>query len=182
MFTLLKPHVSTLVEHFIFPLVCLSEEELELFTDDPTEFARQSFGGASALSPFRLGARTRSTNLTSTRRNRLYRRPVRLADQFGAQLPVCARRDPRKDDPPSLAPVHPVGRRQVRPRSCHQPRRRAHTHSWPSFRYPATITPRQKDGALRMLGALATTAVKSVRPPSFLSPRPLPLPPYLETY
>lgn len=51
MFTLLKPHVSTLVEHFIFPLVCLSEEELELFTDDPTEFARQSFGGASRSLP-----------------------------------------------------------------------------------------------------------------------------------
>jgi len=44
-FALLKPHLNNLIEHFIFPLVCLSEEELETFTDDPSEFARQHFGG-----------------------------------------------------------------------------------------------------------------------------------------
>lgn len=44
-FALLKPHIPSLIEHFIFPLVCLSEEEIELFSDDPTEFSRQFFGG-----------------------------------------------------------------------------------------------------------------------------------------
>lgn len=45
MFALLKPHLSTLIEHFIFPLVCLTEDEIEMFTEDPVEYARQFFGG-----------------------------------------------------------------------------------------------------------------------------------------
>ena len=47
MFALLKPHLSTLIEHFIFPLVCLTEDEIEMFNEDPAEYARQFFGGAS---------------------------------------------------------------------------------------------------------------------------------------
>lgn len=52
MFALLKPHLSTLIEHFIFPLVCLTEDEIEMFNEDPAEYARQFFGGAfQALKP-----------------------------------------------------------------------------------------------------------------------------------
>lgn len=43
--SLLKPHVQALLESFVFPLICLSEEEIELYTDDPQEFARTHFGG-----------------------------------------------------------------------------------------------------------------------------------------
>ncbi|GAA5899248.1 hypothetical protein JCM8208_001596 [Rhodotorula glutinis] len=114
MFTLLKPHVSTLVEHFIFPLVCLSEEELELFTDDPTEFARQSFGDFIVDS---------------------YASPTSSALSFLSALVETRAKS-------TLLPLLQFIQSVV-------------------DKYPASITPRQKDGALRMLGALATTAVKS---------------------
>ena len=42
---LLKPHVFQLVQSFAFPLICLSEEEVEQFSEDPQEFARTHFGG-----------------------------------------------------------------------------------------------------------------------------------------
>lgn len=39
--------MQPLLEQFVFPLVCLTEDEIELFVDDPPEFARTHFGGAS---------------------------------------------------------------------------------------------------------------------------------------
>ncbi|KAK7203628.1 putative nonsense-mediated mRNA decay protein [Myxozyma melibiosi] len=35
---ILKPHVDSLVAHVIFPLLCLSTEDMELFEDDPVEY------------------------------------------------------------------------------------------------------------------------------------------------
>lgn len=44
---LIKPHVFQLVQSFAFPLICLSEEEVEQFSEDPQEFARTHFGGTN---------------------------------------------------------------------------------------------------------------------------------------
>src|SRR5258708_785034 len=35
---LVKPHVETLISHVIFPLLCPTDEDLELFEDDPEEY------------------------------------------------------------------------------------------------------------------------------------------------
>lgn len=35
---ILKPHVDSLVAHVIFPLLCLTYEDIELFEDDPVEY------------------------------------------------------------------------------------------------------------------------------------------------
>lgn len=43
--SLIKPHILDLVQRFVFPLVCLTDDEVEQFTDDPHEFARTHFGG-----------------------------------------------------------------------------------------------------------------------------------------
>lgn len=36
--SLLKPHYETLVSHVVFPLLCPTDEDLELFEDEPTEY------------------------------------------------------------------------------------------------------------------------------------------------
>ncbi|GAA6059439.1 hypothetical protein JCM10212_005378 [Sporobolomyces blumeae] len=113
-FALLKPHLNTLVEHFIFPLVCLSEDEVEAFTEDPNEFARQHFGDFIADS---------------------YASPTSSSLSFlSALVDVRA----KSTLLPLLQFIQKI-----------------------SSAYPATATARQKDGALRMLGALSLTAVKS---------------------
>ncbi|KAG1238472.1 hypothetical protein G6F68_018758 [Rhizopus microsporus] len=38
---LLKPHVETLVAHFVFPQLCFSDEDQELWDDDPVEFVHK---------------------------------------------------------------------------------------------------------------------------------------------
>ncbi|CAO0791888.1 unnamed protein product [Mucor circinelloides] len=38
---LLKPHVETLVAHFIFPQLCFSDEDQELWDEDPVEFVHK---------------------------------------------------------------------------------------------------------------------------------------------
>ncbi|GAA5866795.1 hypothetical protein JCM3774_001803 [Rhodotorula dairenensis] len=114
MFALLKPHLSTLIEHFIFPLVCLTEEEIELFNDDPAEYARQFFGDFIADS---------------------YASPTATALAFLSTLVETRAKT-------SLLPLLQFIQSVV-------------------DKYPSQTTPRQKDGALRMLGALCNTAVKS---------------------
>ncbi|GAA5868463.1 hypothetical protein JCM1840_007004 [Sporobolomyces johnsonii] len=113
-FALLKPHITTLVEHFIFPLVCLTEEEIETFNDDPNEFARQFFGDFIVDS---------------------YASPTASALSF-----LSALVDTRAKS--TLLPLLQFIQKIAQS-------------------YPAETTPRQKDGALRMLGALSLTAVKS---------------------
>jgi hypothetical protein len=35
--THLKPHMDNLIAHFVFPILCQSDEDIELFEDDPSE-------------------------------------------------------------------------------------------------------------------------------------------------
>ena len=37
-YKLMKPHLEIILSNMIFPCLCLSESDIELFTDDPTEF------------------------------------------------------------------------------------------------------------------------------------------------
>ncbi|GAA6019455.1 hypothetical protein JCM10207_001394 [Rhodosporidiobolus poonsookiae] len=114
MFALLKPHIPSLVQHFIFPLICLTDDELELFTDEPNEFARQHFGDFIADT---------------------YASPTASSLAFLSALVEIRAKS-------TLMPLLQFIQQVVE-------------------KYPAETTPRQKDGALRMLGSLAATAVKS---------------------
>ena len=38
MWTHLKPHMETLIQHLLFPVLCQSDEDIELFQDDPSEY------------------------------------------------------------------------------------------------------------------------------------------------
>lgn len=40
-YKLMKPHLEVILNNMIFPCLCLSESDIELFTDDPTEFVRK---------------------------------------------------------------------------------------------------------------------------------------------
>lgn len=127
MFSLLKPHLSTLIEHFIFPLVCLTEEEIEMFNDDPTEYARQFFGGTfrcellARMVSRPINRRTATGRVlipcraTSCTARRLYCRLVRVSDGDCSRVPLDIGRDAGQDFTPPLAAVHPICRRQVRP-------------------------------------------------------------------
>ncbi|KAI5474959.1 hypothetical protein MNV49_002143 [Pseudohyphozyma bogoriensis] len=112
--TLLKPHVLQLVEHFAFPLVCLTEDEIEQFTEDPAEFSRGHFGDFIEDS---------------------YTSPCATALAFTAALV-----ETRKSS--TLMLMLNLIQTIV-------------------SKYPAETTPKQKDGALRLLGSLAATATKS---------------------
>jgi len=41
MWTLLKPHVSTLIERLLFPIFCPTADELEEFTEEPKDWVRK---------------------------------------------------------------------------------------------------------------------------------------------
>jgi len=41
---LLKNNVQNLLAHVIFPLLCLTEEDLELWNDDPVEYIHKKIG------------------------------------------------------------------------------------------------------------------------------------------
>ncbi|KAK4703327.1 hypothetical protein P7C70_g2895, partial [Phenoliferia sp. Uapishka_3] len=111
---LLKPHVQPLLEQFVFPLVCLTEDEIELFTDDPPEFARTHFGDFIEDS---------------------YANPTSTSLCF-----ISALVESRKKI--TLMPMLNFIQTAV-------------------SKYPAETTPRQKDGALRMLASLALSTSKS---------------------
>lgn len=38
MWSLLKPHTDNLISHLIFPVLCQSDEDIELFEDEPQEY------------------------------------------------------------------------------------------------------------------------------------------------
>lgn len=45
MWQLLKPHLDMLMGSFVFPAICLTDEEIEQLEDDPVEYSRAHFGG-----------------------------------------------------------------------------------------------------------------------------------------
>ena len=54
--TLLKPHVSVLIEQFVFPQLCFSEEHEERWNIDPVEYIQREFGDFSEEDKINPGA------------------------------------------------------------------------------------------------------------------------------
>jgi hypothetical protein len=41
---LLKPNVESLIQHFIFPELCMTDDELEKFEEEPVDFVKENYG------------------------------------------------------------------------------------------------------------------------------------------
>jgi importin-7 len=41
---LLKTHIPNLIEHVVFPLLCLTQDDLELWEEDPGEYIHKKIG------------------------------------------------------------------------------------------------------------------------------------------
>lgn len=68
----LKPHMTNLVMHFIFPVLCLSEEDLEKFNDEPEEYLHRKLNFYEEVSAPDVAATNFLVTLTKTRRKQTF--------------------------------------------------------------------------------------------------------------
>lgn len=72
MWTLLKPHTETLVSHVLFPLLCQTDEDIELFEDDPQEYLHRKLNFYEEVSAPDVAATNFLTTLTKNRRKQTF--------------------------------------------------------------------------------------------------------------
>jgi importin-7 len=68
----LKPHLTNLVTHFIFPVICLSEEDLEKFEDEPEEYLHRKLNFYEEVSAPDVSATNFLVSLTKNRRKETF--------------------------------------------------------------------------------------------------------------
>jgi len=68
----LKPHVSTLTEHLVFPVLCQTEEDLELFESDPSEYLHRKLNFYEEVSAPDVAATTFLVSLTKHRKKQVF--------------------------------------------------------------------------------------------------------------
>lgn len=64
----LKPHLTNLVTHFVFPILCLSEDDLEKFEDEPEEYLHRKLNYFEDASAPDVAGVNFLVNLTKNRR------------------------------------------------------------------------------------------------------------------
>ncbi|PSS09330.1 hypothetical protein M430DRAFT_128428 [Amorphotheca resinae ATCC 22711] len=64
----LKPHLDTLVTHFLFPVMCLSQEDVEKFDSDPEEYLHHKLNFYEEVSAPDVAATNLLVTLTKVRR------------------------------------------------------------------------------------------------------------------
>jgi len=72
MWTHLKPHLDTLVTHFLFPVMCLSEEDVEKFDSDPEEYLHHKLNFYEEVSAADVAATNFLVTLTKVRRKHTF--------------------------------------------------------------------------------------------------------------
>lgn len=72
MWSHLKPHLTNLVTHFVFPVLCLSEEDAEQFDDEPEEFLHRKLNYFEEASAPDVAATNFLVNLTKNRRKETF--------------------------------------------------------------------------------------------------------------
>lgn len=72
MWTHLKPHLETLVTHFLFPVMCLSEDDVEKFETDPEEYLHHKLNFYEEISAPDVAATNFLVTLTKVRRKNTY--------------------------------------------------------------------------------------------------------------
>ncbi|KAF4613370.1 hypothetical protein G7Y89_g15517 [Cudoniella acicularis] len=68
----LKPHLDTLVTHFLFPIMCLSEEDVEKFDTDPEEYLHHKLNYYEEVSAPDVAATNFLVTLTKMRRKHTF--------------------------------------------------------------------------------------------------------------
>lgn len=68
----LKPHVDSLISHFIFPVLCMSEEDLELFESDPSEYLHRKLNFYEQVSAPDVAAMNFLVSLTKHRKKQTF--------------------------------------------------------------------------------------------------------------
>ena len=72
MWTHLKPHVENLISHFIFPVLCLSDEDLELFESDPSEYLHKKLNFYEQVAAPDVAAMNFLVSLTKHRKKQTF--------------------------------------------------------------------------------------------------------------
>lgn len=73
MWTHLKPHIDSLVAHFLFPVLCQSDEDVELFETDPQEYLHRKLNFYEEVSAPDVAATTFLVSLTKARRKQTFK-------------------------------------------------------------------------------------------------------------
>jgi len=68
----LKPHMSILIEHLMFPVLCQTEAELETFHDDPSEYLNQKLNTYEEVASPDTAASSFLKTLTKSRRKQTF--------------------------------------------------------------------------------------------------------------
>ena len=68
----LKPHLTNLVTHFIFPVLCLTEEDIEKFEDEPEEYLHRKLNFYEEVSAPDVSATNFLVTLTKARRKETF--------------------------------------------------------------------------------------------------------------
>jgi len=68
----LKPHMETLISHMLFPILCQSDEDLELFQDDPAEYLHRKLNFYEEVSAPDIAATNFLNTLTKSRRKQTF--------------------------------------------------------------------------------------------------------------
>jgi hypothetical protein len=72
MWSHLKPHLDTLVTHFLFPVMCLSEDDVEKFDTDPEEYLHHKLNYYEEVSAPDVAATNFLVTLTKVRRKHTF--------------------------------------------------------------------------------------------------------------
>ncbi len=68
----LKPHLTNLVTHFIFPVLCLTEDDVEKFEDEPEEYLHRKLNFFEEVSAPDVSATNFLVTLTKARRKQTF--------------------------------------------------------------------------------------------------------------
>ena len=68
----LKPHIGTLISQFLFPVLCQSDEDIELFEDDPQEYLHRKLNFYEEVSAPDVAATNFLVTLTKSRKKQVY--------------------------------------------------------------------------------------------------------------
>lgn len=72
MWTYLKPHLTNLVTHLVFPVLCLTPEDLEKFEDEPEEYLHRKLNFYEEVSSPDVAATNFLVTLTKVRRKQTF--------------------------------------------------------------------------------------------------------------
>jgi len=72
MWTLLKPHTDNLIAHLIFPVLCQSDEDIELFEEEPQEYLHRKLNFYEDVTAPDVAATNFLVTLTKSRRKQTF--------------------------------------------------------------------------------------------------------------